>query len=169
MKVINTLKKALPYAWREKNLDMSNGHVYSKFRTAICGTPHCHGGWYALVSNISTSYGYKNFHDGMDQMNKDLGIPSVLSWALKNPDLWGNNQGGYMFSGAGNFAFASPTRPSGAKRLQDIIDHWKEVYERLVILEKKESIEISNPPITAEELMHEVNDELIQKQKCNLF
>jgi hypothetical protein len=121
--VIDNLTKVLPMAANECNLDMMQGD--------ICGTIHCHGGWYFL-SKVDNPEVYNTYLDGAALMAQDLGFDREMKltrWAQNNSDIWGNTSGPYMFSS--RMAFSSPTRPDGALNLQHIVDHWREVQSRL--------------------------------------
>lgn len=122
--VIDSLEKVLPQASKECNLAMRNG--------SLCGTVHCHAGWYAIAKGMS-SEDDENCVDEANQMASDLGfsgMQDLMDWAQSNPRLWGTPSGHGMFCAAE--AFESDTRPDGAKCLQDIVDHWKEVQSRLI-------------------------------------
>lgn len=125
--VIDNFKSVLHLAKGEGHLDMYESKVNINHP---CGTVHCHGGWYAVATcNLRQSLDYES---GIRIMKFDLGFDSeclLNKWADDNPDLWGNIYGACMFSA--RKAFISPTRPYGAKNLQDIIDHWTEVRDRL--------------------------------------
>lgn len=96
----------------------------------VCGTVHCHAGWYAIaVCDTSKNL---DFFDGIQELAKDLGFENGLKlklWGASNPKIWGNKNARDMFSN--KVAFVSNTRPEGAKTLQNIVDHWEEVYNRL--------------------------------------
>lgn len=148
LKVIKNFKRIPFYARGPLSLNMNNCGVYM---SGICGTPHCHGGWYVhakhkVFENITKGLGYSQ---GAKMMAKDLGFESVqelTNWAKANPIIWGNIYGHLMFST--NCAFSSPSKPDGAKSLNDIIKHWKEVYARIVEIEKEKKI--GYPDITSE-------------------
>jgi hypothetical protein len=53
-----------------------------------CGSPMCHGGWYAIIR------GGCNFTRGAYQMAEDLGFRpeyKLRDWAEANPEIWGKN------------------------------------------------------------------------------
>jgi len=160
-KMIDKFKSVLPLAQRENHLSMSCTSV--KSINHPCGSIHCHGGWYAIASNLHLSDAlYIPYTKGVEQMDRDLGFKATdvvfssdsgtVQWARNNPSIWGNYNGIYMFSRKD--AFVSPTRPEGANTLADIIHHWEEVAERLESLERE--VEISEPPITAEALIDQL-------------
>jgi len=128
LKVIENFRKVLPRATLLFNLDMRNPKVNNDYQ---CGTVHCHAGWYAVaVCDLSRPI---SFSAGVVQLVEDLGFSSVtelVSWAMVNVEIWGNTKGGLMFEYESAF-YHEEKRPRGALTLQDIIDHWTEVYERL--------------------------------------
>lgn len=151
LKVIRNFEKVLPMAKKETHLNMMETSVCNSYHK--CGTIHCAAGWYAVAKNqIEQGTTYM---DGIFLIEQDLGFePRDYSpgecqleiWTIKNVELWGNRKGELLFSCRG--AYSHPTkRPQGAQSLQDIVDHWKEVYERVVALEGKQS-ELSKPQST---------------------
>jgi hypothetical protein len=133
LKVIKAFQKVLPLTKKEKrHLDMGEPNVNIGTE---CGTIHCHGGWFAVaVCDLKKGVDYI---DGANEMARMLGFAFYLdleSWARDEEKIWGNDAGALMFSDSS--AFQSEKRPEGAKSLQDIVDHWKEVYERVVKFEK---------------------------------
>lgn len=103
-----------------------------------CGSPMCHGGWYMTAVwdiNEDGDFRNNNYSDGAEKMNKDLGGIEIEYWADQNPKIWGNSMGYRMFSDRSAFEHETK-RPNGAKSLQHIVDHWNEVLERIVELEK---------------------------------
>jgi len=74
-----------------------------------------------------------DYSDGAVKISIDLGFSDhydLEDWADENPELWGNKYGSLMFMGGGSHAF-TPGSQFKAHNLKDIIDHWKEVKERL--------------------------------------
>lgn len=138
MKVIKNFRKVLPMAPSRQNLNMGLSHIYID----RCGTVCCHGGWYAIAtSNIGDK---TSFLQGAIRMAEDLRIANnlITQWAANNPEIWGNSDGLYMFSAPYAF-FHKEKRPQGARTLQDIVDHWTDVYERLKALETPEYEDIT--------------------------
>lgn len=92
----------------------------------ICGTPVCHGGWYAIAKGSDTYLG------GALEMAEDLGfyqISELEIWAEQNDQLWGNIFGSHMF--VSGCAFGDGTQnDKSLNSLIQIIDHWKGVKER---------------------------------------
>lgn len=134
-KVIDALQRALPMAKMDGHLDMSEGRV-NHIGGHVCGTIHCHGGWFAIGMNMH-EHGKIDYEYGTKSMARILGFetPSMLKeWSYKNKDIWNNEDGLFMFTRP--CAFYHPTRrPTGALNLQHIIDHWEEVRDRLKVLE----------------------------------
>lgn len=127
-KVIDTFEKVLK-EYPQAKLDMEQGCVNNPFH--ICGTVHCHGGFYAI--GACDLENHPIYIHGADQMAKDLGLEDnqeLERWANDHPKEWGNEKGRYMF--INETSFKSSTRPNGAKSLKDIIQHWREVKERLI-------------------------------------
>lgn len=156
--LINTFRTILPMATRQEQLSMQCTRVNNDH---VCGSVHCHAGWYAIAKGLHRG-GIVNFMNGSQAMGEDLfnisGGIRIMAWAHVNPAIWGNTDGEYIFAHA--MAFKSASRPNGAQTLADIIDHWQEVYERLVILENQ--VAISDPPITAEELVAELAEPIYE-------
>ena len=163
-KVIDTFEKALPLANKTDN-HLNMGCTGADVNSAhSCGTSCCHGGWYAIITGKNSLFELiprtLSFYDGALNMAQDLGFNintsiyhnsdhitanELLTWAASNPDIWGNENGLHMFSSnngnpiarRGKMAFFHPVkRPCGAENLQDIVDHWKEVKERIVEFNK---------------------------------
>lgn len=155
-KVINNFLKLDISALLETNrLNMRTTEVNSKGH--VCGSVHCHAGWYA-VAVLPDRFRYLKMVDfkyGAAQMAFDLGFidgtnimcpcgcgsiesfdarGALTAWAKANPELWGNHNGDYMFSDTR--AFTSAGRPHGAANVMDIVNHWEEVYARVVEFEK---------------------------------
>lgn len=134
--VINNFKKVMrrPSLFGHK-LNMQKENVH------ICGTAHCHGGWYYISKHggdvVTNTH---NFSNGANEMAIDLGFgwgsSELSAWASRNPEIWGNSDGIFMFGIKS--AFSGINRPSGAQNLQHIVDHWTEVYGRIKALEEKE-------------------------------
>lgn len=126
--VIDNLTKAAELAEGNCPVDMSEVEVDFDHP---CGTPQCHGGWYALVTcNRRDEHGaFSDYSDGARRMAIDLGFKNenyLEVWADDNPEIWGNNGGLFMFQS--NAAFKYPGR---VESLDEIIDHWKGVQSRL--------------------------------------
>lgn len=135
LKVIENFKKVLPMATKKGHLNMSEMRV--KGDDYQCGTVHCHGGWYTVATCKMDKHIL--FVEGAEKLARHLGFKSphdLKLWAEENPKLWGNDNGYDMFGD--KLAFLNTElRPKGAKTLQDIVDHWTEVYKRVKKLKKK--------------------------------
>lgn len=121
--VINTLAiaKGMADSAGHKECPVDMGEVF----VSHCGTPMCHGGYYALVKKGA------DYEDGAHQMAIDLGFEDrygLQDWADENPLIWGNTDGWAMFDSVDAFGFLFD---EDLTDLQQIIDHWKGVQERL--------------------------------------
>jgi len=123
--VLSKLKKVLPLADFEGHLDMREISLPHS-REHICGTPMCHGGWYAVALGIyDDDRGYEDFETGVDLMAQHLGFErgyDLGDWASNNPDIWGGRFGEEMFSH--KMAF------NNAETLTDIYNWWARVHNR---------------------------------------
>jgi hypothetical protein len=121
--VVDTLKKSMKIVG--SGLDMKQGDVDK------CETLFCHGGHY-LIGKHGIEDEYENYLKGFMLMAGDLGFHTANNmerFFIKNPEIWGNENAEFMGNSA--IAFISTTRPYGAKNLNDIINHWEDVMERL--------------------------------------
>jgi hypothetical protein len=95
-----------------------------------CKTPMCHGSWYAAISFPHQLWRI-SFSDGADLMAKHLGFNrgknELTNWANANPEIWGNENGEFMFSEINAF---NPL-PNKKSNLRRIIRHWEQVKENL--------------------------------------
>lgn len=135
--VVERFKSVLPLATLPRHLQMGVSKVNECGHE--CGTVHCHGGWYA-VAVLPIADAEFGFQDGSERMAKDLGFESDMQleeWASKFPEIWGNERAMGMFCDCTAFIHIKK-RPRGALNLQHIIDHWQEVGERLLDLEKSQ-------------------------------
>ena len=130
--VVPNFRKVLPLANKENSLDMGESKVNVNH---ICGTVHCHGGWYAVaVADLSNKV---DFYFGAERIGEDLGFDNsnnaadikLALWARNNKLFWDSQDGSLMFNCAS--AFTSDSRPKGAQSLSDIVDHWLEVADRI--------------------------------------
>lgn len=175
LQLIRDFERVLPQAGEEANLDMS---LYMHMGSNVaCGTIACHAGWYELATRYKRRLLVRG--NPMLYMSEDLNLSQVgeefefcipiLYWAYKNPKVWGNEDGRLMY--AQPKAFSHPERrPDGAKKLQDIVDHWKEVYERLCKLEGTVSV-YAYPDKTKELAIlpaDEVADIIIKKEMSSV-
>lgn len=132
-KVIRNFEK-IPGSIRESVYHVQMIESKVKPFMGSCGTQLCHAGWYASVT-IKTLFDSIHFTDGGNKMAKHLGfkiMSDLIDWADKNPEIWGNKFGGSMFSDSKAFTGLHGKRIS----VNDIINHWKGVYERVLALEK---------------------------------
>lgn len=150
--VADRLQSMVKYASNSENLKM--GALGIKDYRA-CGTYMCHGGWYGAASGIKRGA----FSEGADLIAEHLGWkepihltykngtencnyePKVMfnvnKWAASQPEIWGNANGDYIF-GSGSAFIQPEKRPMGALILQHIVDHWREVGERVKAIEEAE-------------------------------
>ncbi len=132
--IIDNFNTIIHLAKDDYSLDMMEGHA--------CGTTHCHGGWYWVAKN--GDHGIEDdestdgmaFEDGADMLARDLGFKDYVhleDWAKYNPEIWGNYDGSAMFVDEKAFTSKDPNsrRHKTIYNLQDIIDHWCEVRDRL--------------------------------------
>jgi hypothetical protein len=105
--VIDKLKSVRGQARKKGALDMDEARVYSKKNKHKCGTVHCVAGWYAVANldrkEIKTGMeeGFVRYEDGANLMADDLGFNNLVdlsTWAHDNPEIWGNDWGGSMFT-----------------------------------------------------------------------
>jgi len=115
----------------ENPVDMREGQVFTH-----CGSPMCHAGWFEAAlqkSKNTTNYSFTNYEHGAQKMAEILGFKSkndLEMWAHYNPDIWGNQNGSFMFSFYGAFEFKNGNKPKRFT-LRHIISHWKKVQKRL--------------------------------------
>ena len=91
----------------------------------LCGTPMCHGGWYAASIGLWGSKVIHSYAAGASAIAAHLGFNNVedlREWASNNANLWGNIWGRGMFYDID--AFDQP------ETLTDIINHWIKVHNR---------------------------------------
>jgi hypothetical protein len=121
-KVINNFIKVLPRALFNGNLIMGECRVEKN----ICGTPMCHGGWYAVASDVEVGdFETVDYSHGAQAMANALGFNHTFElreWAEVYPILWGNDYGYDMF--CCNSAF------NNAKTLRGVVNHWIGVHNR---------------------------------------
>jgi len=101
----------------------------------VCGTPHCHAGWYVAGSRVDYD-GDQDYEGGSLKIATDLGFEDehkLMNWADKNPEIWGNKDGGEMFSGSG--AFGPEFEDDEKLTLEIIGNYWIDVANALEFLE----------------------------------
>ena len=158
-KVAARLQSVMPRDGSGGQVDMQESEVDRN----QCGTPVCHGGWYALacyaegrLQNETLDYGV-----GVLSMAEDLGFDDdvyLAAWAQGNTGLWGNDVGAFMFSSPRSFGFKHG--PGESKlTLQHIIDHWLAVADRI------EALDAPKPaPYTFEDARSEVRAHIARLQ-----
>lgn len=122
-KVIDTLTKVLPAARKLDRKEGSIGMLISHVDHS-CGSPMCHGGWYAVAKKKGLDY-----QTGSELIAKDLGFANQFDlryWADGNEEIWDNNNGYYMFCDCTAFNYRNNLT------LGKIITHWKGVQKRLI-------------------------------------
>lgn len=128
--VIKNLEKAFELAKHDAPVNMQQGTI-KETKKNFCGTPMCHGGWYAIA--IFNKLDDKNFSHGAEKIAEHLGFQNdneLENWAADNQEIWGNEHGDAMF--ISNWAFNNVN--DSVFTLQTIIDHWKGVRERIAAL-----------------------------------
>ena len=98
---------------------------------AVCGTPCCHAGLYALALRKHWPDGALSacYERGTRWMAQDLGFQSssgLRMWARNNPKIWGNTMGSSMF--VSKLAFVPVSDPI---TVNTIVAHWRAVADRL--------------------------------------
>lgn len=154
-KIVELFKTVLPLAKNDEQLRMACTYT----REEPCGTVACHAGWFGIASKLDVAG--RGWIIAANRMAENLGFKAwfqLNTWARSNPGIWGAPISGFhIFSRRGGRAFYHPTkRPAGAKNLQHIVDHWTEVAERLEAMERAEYPQITHPPVTAEQVIEEL-------------
>ena len=145
---------------------------HNESKSVPCGTIGCHAGEYLLGrvwgNDNYCSNGYHmtikggrmaSYTDGMYLMAEDLGfhhIEELIQWAGKNPDIWGNQFGSFMF-GCSALAFVPREQAEGMDIHSDadanalvtvtneyLADWWQAVADRLYELEQKEAKQVAH-------------------------
>jgi hypothetical protein len=120
--VINNFKK-IQEICKDTPVNMMDGEIHD------CGSPMCHGGWYAWINKDRLSGNYLDYSDGSQLMAEDLGFKyeSYLNlWAESNPKIWGNKKGRNMFCSSSAFSKTGKTVES----ISTILKHWEGVKVR---------------------------------------
>lgn len=100
----------------------------------LCGTPACHAGWFGRFWDKNhTDYNQSanamaNFL-GYERTNRHTAMRQLETWAMDNPDLWGNENGDEMFYH--RRAFRKDSEDMRSATMREIADHWYGVAERL--------------------------------------
>ena len=144
--VIRRFESVLPIANKNKDKSMRmncyfvQDYDYGEL-VHKCGTVHCHAGWFTVATMIERGMvgdgNCYDVNDGIHEMANILGFPESLSLCeyIEESEefrrVWGNQWAGDMFMGRIAF-YDLEKRPYCAQNLQHIVDHWKEVYERVL-------------------------------------
>jgi hypothetical protein len=105
--VIDNLYKILPLTFESGKGHLNMGEGLVNDRDHPCCTVHCVGGWYAIAT-LDVDNESVDFRDGANRMALDLGFDGsnkiyypekylLEAWAIRNPLIWGNKYGTYMF------------------------------------------------------------------------
>jgi hypothetical protein len=134
--VIDNLKKIEDLANNPKSLNMMEYRVQSI--THDCGTVHCVAGWYVVAIRDNDDYIKSrikskkcHFHHGAYRIAETLGfetLDELEEWAEDNPEIWGNQDGSYMFSEESAYnGMAERT-----DKMSCVIEHLEGVRDRLL-------------------------------------
>lgn len=124
--VANQIRKAIE-EYPNMKLDMHEGRV--KSLDHACGTTHCHAGIFLLGEDNFQMHeinGFWDYTQGIQLMTERLGFAhkdDLRDWAKNNPELWGNENGYWMFSEVDAFNYA--------KSVSEIADWWSDVADRI--------------------------------------
>ena len=150
-KVSKDFKKFIADNDLEKTvINMREGIDRREVEKPLCDTPACHGGWAAIIYEkhlIKDEVLEKFYSDpcpndffliGVKKLSGILGFSyhkDYENWAKRNPDLWGNLDGDYMFFDPR--AFGSEywdcirNRKLKPLLLSDITNHYQGVADRI--------------------------------------
>lgn len=126
---------ALP---KEAEVDMVV--AFSKVEVETCRSPACFGGW--LATKYSTKKdcdGERYFSDGACAFAKELGFSNsaeLSKYAYENPEIWGNVEGGGMFSIPNAFDEGEKKYLHGTITTKAIGEKLIAVADRLIVAEK---------------------------------
>ncbi len=131
--IIDTFESVKELSNKECRVNMMEGCLDTS-----CGSPMCHGGWYAVARlDLYSKKTTRDFVSGANKMAKDLGFKNegeLVQWARNNPMIWGNTEGALMFTFDTAFKAEEDWKYSYLFRvtnLSQIIDHWKRVQTKL--------------------------------------
>lgn len=139
-KVIKKLKSIESEANKEGAFDIYEAMVSAGLNK--CGTVFCVGGWYVManlnnkVIQSEIKIGICGFSTGARLMAMDLGFSDdddLTDWAGDNNDIWGNDNGGSMFSDVRAY---TNLKEDTVNPMTIIIAHWEGVRDRLKLIEK---------------------------------
>lgn len=105
----------------------------SKVEINACGTIACHGG-FGLLALSPRKVRTEDFNDGARKLALFLGFEDdddLENWALANPDIWGGEDGHWMFCPGGYRAFGR-TEEDPPMTLGDIASWYLDVAGRLL-------------------------------------
>ena len=106
-----------------------------KAKDHSCKTTACHAGYYRLARFKSLIGNAAGYMAGSLAMARDLGFENadeLTCWASTHSALWGNEYGAMMFAMEEAFGASS----SSGLTLQDVVNHWEQVGDRLRHLEE---------------------------------
>ena len=105
---------AWPYKWENLGKDFEEGPETDRLTFT------------ALKTSENVGKGWVSYTDGVHAMQMFLGHDDLRMWAKRNSKLWGNPFGRYMFED--KMAFVPG---SSSITVKDIIQHWREVADRI--------------------------------------
>lgn len=133
--VVSKFDAVIKLANPDKHVHMGSIQTANKPKH-VCGTPMCHGGWYAAASGMFDKWWklhkHVSYQDGAAQMAVDLGFDNedrLIYWAVNNSELWGNRNARAMFSG--DKAFKEDEDADHSIRIIDIRNWWAAVNNRI--------------------------------------
>lgn len=112
------------------------GSVNCSLEENRCGSPACHAGWFGVYfdnfndDKVNGGDRYKSFSEYAGEMANFLGLECKFyleSWAVDNPEIWGNSDGTNMFYENKAFGISNYHNIT----LRDISNHWFKVAKRL--------------------------------------
>ena len=137
--VVNTLKRAQKY-WPQFEFEILGGPVEGPGHP--CGTSGCFVGAYTAVllhegdeglRKTLRETGYVGPINGRPILNRLLGV-DINNWADKNPELWGNRFGGWVFDCDDAFREeVADYKKLPPMTLEEVIDWLENVRKRLPV------------------------------------
>lgn len=131
-KVVEVFDRALELKGGEAEVNMVESRVSEStlYESHYCGTVHCCAGWYYVGKHWDggSRYLQEGSHQitygmGNCEMAEDLGFENpyeLRRWADKNPQIWGNRHGEYLFEDGEAYGWEDTHVGS----LSAIRDHW---------------------------------------------
>lgn len=168
-KKYNIIPDMLEVFVKKRSHKQKSSRAYDQNTNHPCSTICCHGGMFLLalaeqssrmrfedtIDSETKILMYKDptdkdkevtagFTDGCKLLAKFLGFryeSDLIEWASDNPKLWGNDFGNVMFSSVTAFNFKpEPEDILGELTINDIINHWRDVANRIEnLIEKLEA------------------------------